>query len=68
MSENCHFLDMKITVYCIGYSHFATCLIILFLLGVSVEEFTAVPMQGSGTFAIESVLQTAIPRQGGKVR
>ena len=37
-------------------------------LGVAVEEFTAVPMQGSGTFAIESVLQTAVPRQGGKVR
>ena len=32
------------------------------------EEFTAVPMQGSGTFAIESVLQTAVPRQRGKVR
>lgn len=37
------------------------------IAGVSTEEYTAVPMQGSGTFAIESVFQTAVPRSGGKV-
>ena len=35
--------------------------------GVSTEEYTAVPMQGSGTFSVESVFQTAVPRSGGKV-
>ena len=31
------------------------------------ENWTCVPMQGSGSFAVEAVLQTAIPRQNGKV-
>jgi aspartate aminotransferase-like enzyme len=35
---------------------------------VSKDEWTAVPMQGSGTFAVEAVIQTATPRTGGKVR
>ena len=35
--------------------------------GVSTSEYTAVPMQGSGTFAVESVFQTTVPRTGGKV-
>ena len=35
--------------------------------GVSTEEYTAVPMQGSGTFSVESVFQTAVPRTNGKV-
>ncbi|XP_071161948.1 2-aminoethylphosphonate--pyruvate transaminase-like [Mytilus edulis] len=34
---------------------------------VSKDEFTCVPIQGSGTFAVEAVFQTAVPRQGGKV-
>lgn len=37
------------------------------IAGVSESTFTAVPMQGSGTFAVESVFQTATPRSGGKV-
>ena len=32
------------------------------------ENWTCVPMQGSGSFAVEAVLQTAIPRQNGKVK
>ncbi|KAL4238713.1 hypothetical protein ACF0H5_003420 [Mactra antiquata] len=35
--------------------------------GVSGAEFTAVPMQGSGTFAVEAVFQTALPRTNAKV-
>ncbi|XP_060596765.1 2-aminoethylphosphonate--pyruvate transaminase-like [Ruditapes philippinarum] len=37
------------------------------IAGVSDSTFTAVPMQGSGTFAIESVFQTATKRSGAKV-
>ncbi|XP_045172374.2 2-aminoethylphosphonate--pyruvate transaminase-like [Mercenaria mercenaria] len=37
------------------------------IAGVSTSTFTAVPMQGSGTFAIESVFQTATPKSGAKV-
>ncbi|XP_043202309.1 2-aminoethylphosphonate--pyruvate transaminase-like [Amphibalanus amphitrite] len=40
---------------------------LLELAGVSDEVFTAVPMQGSGTFSVEAVLQTASPRDGAKV-
>ena len=32
--------------------------------GVSQETWTTVPMQGSGTFSVEAVFQTAIPKQG----
>jgi 23S rRNA G2445 N2-methylase RlmL len=35
---------------------------------VDPQEWTTVPMQGSGTFAVEAVLQTAIPRKNGRVR
>ncbi len=35
---------------------------------VQAQDWTTVPMQGSGTFAVEAVLQTAIPRKNGKVR
>ncbi|XP_076463958.1 2-aminoethylphosphonate--pyruvate transaminase-like [Babylonia areolata] len=35
--------------------------------GVSEEEFTCVPIQGSGTFAVEAVFQTAVPRNDSKV-
>lgn len=37
------------------------------IAGVSNSEFTAVPLQGSGTYAVESVFQTTVPRKGGKV-
>jgi 2-aminoethylphosphonate-pyruvate transaminase len=32
--------------------------------GVSPDEYTAIPMQGSGSFGVEAVLSTAIPRNG----
>jgi 2-aminoethylphosphonate-pyruvate transaminase len=34
------------------------------LSGADEEHFTAVPMQGSGTFGIEAVISTAIPPEG----
>ncbi|XP_064091031.1 2-aminoethylphosphonate--pyruvate transaminase-like [Macrobrachium nipponense] len=34
---------------------------------VSAEEFTAVPLQGSGTYSVEAVINTTSPRQGAKV-
>ena len=38
---------------------------LLRLAGVSTADgFAAIPMQGSGTFAIESVISTALPRDG----
>jgi len=40
---------------------------ILDVAGVSPQEWSAVLMQGSGTFAVEAVLQTASPRKGAKV-
>jgi 2-aminoethylphosphonate-pyruvate transaminase len=40
----------------------------LVLLGTSrPEAFTCVPMQGSGTFAVESVVGSVIPREGAKL-
>ena len=33
-------------------------------LGVDEELWTTVPMQGSGTFSVEAVFQTAIPKNG----
>lgn len=41
--------------------------LVFLLVEVSKDEFTCVPIQGSGTFAVEAVFQTAVPRQGGKV-
>ena len=35
--------------------------------GVSEQAYTAVLVQGAGTFSVESVIQTAFPRQGGKL-
>lgn len=35
--------------------------------GVESSTWTAVPMQGSGTFAVEAVLQTSISRKNGRV-
>ena len=40
---------------------------LLGIAGVSPEEYTAILVQGSGTYAIEAVLTTTTPRQGGKV-
>ena len=34
---------------------------------VTDDKYTVVPMQGSGTFAVEAVLGTTIPRETGKV-
>lgn len=34
------------------------------LLGAGGEAFTAVPMQGSGSFAVEAMLGTLVPRRG----
>ena len=34
---------------------------------VDKESWTTVPMQGSGTFAVEAVFQTATPRKNGRV-
>ncbi|XP_011270234.1 2-aminoethylphosphonate-pyruvate transaminase, variant [Capsaspora owczarzaki ATCC 30864] len=36
------------------------------LAGVSTKDFTSVLIQGSGSFAVEAVIQTALPRKGGK--
>ena len=40
---------------------------LLDIAGVSPEEWTAVLLQGSGTYAVEAVLQTSSPRQGARV-
>jgi 2-aminoethylphosphonate-pyruvate transaminase len=37
---------------------------LLEVAGVSADDFTAVPMQGSGTFGLESVVASAIPPDG----
>jgi len=37
---------------------------LLDLGGVSPDEFTAIPMQGSGTYAVESVFSSTVPRDG----
>lgn len=34
---------------------------------INSQEWTAVLLQGSGTYAVEAVLQTSVPREGGKV-
>ncbi len=36
------------------------------VLGVSASEWTTVPLQGSGTFSVEAVIQTAVPRKTSK--
>lgn len=40
---------------------------LLALGNLSNDEYTAIPMQGSGTFAVESVITTFVPRKGGKL-
>ena len=41
---------------------------LLKVANVDAESWTTVPMQGSGTFAVEAVLQTVTPRKNGRVR
>lgn len=38
---------------------------VITLAGANPEQYTCVPMQGSGTFCTEAVLQTSIPPDGG---
>ena len=41
---------------------------LLFLLeGVSDSYYTTIPVQGSGTFAVEAVFHSAVPKSYGKV-
>ena len=40
---------------------------LLKVANVDPEVWTTVPMQGSGTFSVEAVVQTATPRNNGKV-
>ena len=40
---------------------------LLEIAGVPPQEFAAIPLQGSGHYAVESVLTTTTPRHGGKV-
>ena len=40
---------------------------LLKVANVDPETWTTVPMQGSGTFAVEAVLQTVTPRKNGTV-
>ncbi|KAK3595932.1 hypothetical protein CHS0354_032440 [Potamilus streckersoni] len=39
---------------------------VLDVAGVCPSEYTCIPIQGSGTYAVESVFQTAVSKQGGK--
>ena len=34
---------------------------------ISTEDFTMIPLQGSGTFAVEAVIMTIVPKQNGKL-
>ncbi|GFR57523.1 2-aminoethylphosphonate--pyruvate transaminase [Elysia marginata] len=36
------------------------------IAGVSEDEFCCVPVQGSGTFAVDAAFQTALPKEGAK--
>ena len=40
---------------------------LLKVANVDPDAWTTVPMQGSGTFAVEAVLQTVTPRKNGRV-
>lgn len=40
---------------------------LLEIAGVSEDDYTTVPLQGSGTFAVEAVIGTTIPRESGKI-
>jgi len=35
--------------------------------GISTEEFTMIPLQGSGTFSVEAAIMTMVPKSGGKL-
>jgi len=40
---------------------------LLDVAGVTDKDWAVVPVQGSGTFAVESVISSAVPRKGGKL-
>jgi len=40
---------------------------ILDVAGISREEFTMIPLQGSGTFSVEATIMTMVPKNGGKL-
>jgi 2-aminoethylphosphonate-pyruvate transaminase len=40
---------------------------LLDVAGVSEKDWTVVPVQGSGTFAVESVITSSVPRKNGKL-
>ena len=40
---------------------------LLELACVTPDKFTVIPVQGSGTYAVEAVLGTVVPRKNGKV-
>ena len=40
---------------------------LLELACVSPDTFATIPVQGSGTYAVEAVLSTVVPRKNGKV-
>ena len=40
---------------------------LLELACVTANKFTTIPVQGSGTYAVEAVLSTVVPREKGKV-
>ncbi|XP_014667500.1 PREDICTED: 2-aminoethylphosphonate--pyruvate transaminase-like isoform X2 [Priapulus caudatus] len=40
---------------------------LLDVAGVDPSQYTCVPLQGSGTYALEAVISSTVPRQGGKV-
>ena len=40
---------------------------LLELACVTADKFTTIPVQGSGTYAVEAVLCTIVPRKSGKV-
>lgn len=40
---------------------------VLDVAGISKDEFTMVPLQGSGTFSVEATIMTMVPKTGGKL-
>lgn len=40
---------------------------LLELACVTADQFTTIPVQGSGTYAVEAVLSTVVPKENGKV-
>ena len=40
---------------------------ILEVAGISQDDFTMIPLQGSGTFSVEATIMTMVPKSGGKL-